>query len=154
MKMSWYVPQQHLGRPVAATARGAQSRKINISAYADFNSSISDLDDRSIDFQVDSAEDEETRSGGRQRVLVGRISSKWVILIPLVIRIDRDDGRIIASDDEFAVHGDGETEQAAIRDYIASLLEYYDLLSVRALEDKHTMVLFRRLKDYLKKVAD
>jgi len=70
------------------------------------------------------------------------------------IRIDRDDGRIIASDDEFAVHGDGETEQEAVRDYIASLLEYYDLLSVRAMEDDHTMVLFRRLQEYLKRAAD
>ena len=87
--------------------------------------------------------------------LTGSIRSGWRLVVSLFIEIERDDdGTFIVSDDEFAVHGDGETREQAIRDYVDSLIEYYELLRSHSQENAQTLELFNRLQTYLQKIAD
>ena len=82
----------------------------------------------------------------------GVISPGWRLMRRLTLRIERDDdGSFIASDDIFAIHGDGETRDAAIRDYVQTLIEYHDLLLERAVDDEPTAALFLALRRYLEK---
>ena len=80
----------------------------------------------------------------------GVLARGWRLIKALVLRIERDeDGRFVASDDIFAIHGDGETRDAAIRDYVQTLIEYFDLLIARTAGDEPTTALFRHLNRYL-----
>lgn len=53
----------------------------------------------------------------------------------LLITLEQDeDGLYLASDDQFAVYGDGETLAEALKDYIVSLIEYFEILAAHATE--------------------
>jgi len=77
---------------------------------------------------------------------VGQIAEGWQLLRPLALTIETDDdGSYIASDSEFAQYGEGPTRDEAIRDYIATLIEYFNLLEKRAKDHVPTRMLFRNL---------
>jgi hypothetical protein len=85
-----------------------------------------------------------------QYLLSGSVWSGWRLVQPLLLTLERDeDGCYIASDDQFAVYGDGGTLAEALQDYIVSLIEYYEILAARADDDLPTQALFRRLRLYL-----
>ena len=93
-------------------------------------------------------------SSALQQVLLGGISYGWLVAEPFLITVELDeDGYYIASDDIFAVYGDGSTANEALQDYIVSLLDYYQLLSARAEDDPPTQVLFRRLQSFIRPVV-
>ncbi len=155
MKMRWHIPKPRSGTQKFASGGHERRRYARVPASVDFNTSYCEWDDGSGGFVPELAVEDEIGDANEQRMLTGRIRVGWRLSIPLLIRIEReDDGSFVVSDDEFAVHGDGESRDQAIRDYAESLIEYYELLSSRSRGDEPTMKLFRRLQDYLKKVAD
>lgn len=86
------------------------------------------------------------------RLAPGVLAPGWRLIKALMLRIERDeDGRFVVSDEVFAIHGDGETRDAAIRDYVQTLIEYFDLLIARTAGDEPTTALFRHLNRYLEK---
>jgi hypothetical protein len=87
-----------------------------------------------------------------QITLVGEISDLFQLIQPLSISFeDGDRGRMIASDDIFYMYGEGATRQEALRDYIGSLSEYYDLLESH--DDAPTVELFHYLQSYLQPIG-
>lgn len=75
----------------------------------------------------------------------------WVIVRPLLATLERDvDNWWIISDDEFLVYGDGESFEAAYKDYVTSLGEYCDLIAAGALENEHDGAELRRVHNYLR----
>lgn len=71
-----------------------------------------------------------------QFFLSGNIHSGWQIIQPILLTEERDDdGHYLISDDLFGVYGDGSTAPEALEDYVVSLIDYYEILSVRAQED-------------------
>jgi hypothetical protein len=163
MKMRWHIPGRS-GKPSGKTSSAKHARQLRsfpIPASTDFNTGFSDPEDHSEGFDFDDADrpditpESDANGEGEKRVLIGGISPGWSLKLPLLIRIERDsDGSFIVSDDIFAVHGDGLTLRHAVRDYAASLVEYYHLLSARVASDAHTMALFRRLQRYLGPVEE
>jgi hypothetical protein len=87
--------------------------------------------------------------------LAGRIAPGWLIKRPLFIRIERDeDGSYLASDDQFAVYGEGDNAAHAVEDYVSSLIDYYQLLAARTECDQPTASLFGWLRIHLIEEAD
>lgn len=146
MNLQWHTPGQK--------ARRSTRKHRFVLASRDFNSTLCEPDERFADIRGDECADSPDVPG-EQRVLRGRIAPGWSLDTPLIVRVEReDDGSYVVSDDEFAVHGDGETRATALRDYASSLVEYYELLAERASDDEATAALFRRLQDYLKRTDD
>jgi hypothetical protein len=88
-------------------------------------------------------------------LLFGKIASNWEVTKPLLVKIEQEeDGSYLVSEDVFAVYGVGETSYSALQDYITSLIEYYNLLSVRAEKNVPTQTLFRCLQHYLRKTDE
>ncbi len=84
--------------------------------------------------------------------LRGSIAPGWMIVVPLPVRLERDeDGTYIYSDDIFLVYGAGDTSHDALRDYINALIEYYDLLAGEP-DNQPTQVQLRHLQTYLRPV--
>jgi hypothetical protein len=92
----------------------------------------------------------------RRFFLSGNITSKWQIIQPLLLTEERDDdGSYLISDDLFEVYGDGSTVPDAIEDYITSLIDYYEILSVSSQEnDELVKAQFHRLQRYLRPVRE
>src|SRR5688572_14532590 len=63
-----------------------------------------------------------------QVTLAGEIFRDYSLVQPLVVSLEQAGGKIIASDDVFYMYGEGHTRQEAVRDYLSSLAEYYELL--------------------------
>lgn len=82
--------------------------------------------------------------------LIGEIAPGWVLIQPLPLTLERDDGSCIISDDRFLVYGDGDTPAEALQDYIIALIGYYEILSTRVENDPPTRDLFHRLCSYLR----
>ena len=83
--------------------------------------------------------------------LIGRIAEAWELIQPLPVSLECDGDLYIMSDDLFSVYGDGDTEVSARQDYVASLIEYYQLIEGRA-HDVSTRALFQKLQRYLRRV--
>lgn len=82
--------------------------------------------------------------------LVGPIAPGWEMITPLVVRVEQDDdGSYVIDEETFMVYGSGETLAAAQQDYVASLLEYYQLVADGARENLHDQATLRKLKTYL-----
>jgi hypothetical protein len=114
------------------------------------SSNQDDIDLRSLDADVG-----EPSGDCDQSVLIGRVREGWVVSAPLIVRIERDDaGRFLVSDDVFAVHGDGDTRDQAVKDYVESLIEYHELLADRAENHEPTKAMFLRLRRYLKRSGE
>jgi hypothetical protein len=73
---------------------------------------------------------------------------EWGLVRPIDLSLDREsDGSYIVSDDIFNIAGEGVTAVDAVRDYYASLIEYYQLLSAH--DDEPTKALHSSLRRYL-----
>lgn len=82
-----------------------------------------------------------------QVALLGEIGEGWQLIKPLVVNFEADDSQWIVSDDEFALFGVGETRTAAASDYVAALIEYYQLLA--RYDDPPSAALFSHLQSFL-----
>jgi predicted RNase H-like HicB family nuclease len=87
-----------------------------------------------------------------QFFLSGKIIPRWEIIQPLLLTAERDeDGSYLISDDFFGVYGDGSSISEALTDYMISLGDYYEILSVKATEDDNLVKeQFYRLQRYLR----
>ena len=92
----------------------------------------------------------------RQFFLSGNITSRWQIIQPLLLTEEHDDdGSYLISDDLFEVYGDGSTAPDAIKDYIISLIDYYEILAISSQEDDELVkAQFHRLQRYLRPVHE
>jgi hypothetical protein len=81
--------------------------------------------------------------------LHGRIAPNYYLRRPLILTIEYDDGSFIVSDDIFLVYGDDESIYLALDDYVISLVDYYQLLSIRAEEDPPTQRLFNQVQEFI-----
>jgi hypothetical protein len=92
---------------------------------------------------------------GYQSVLTGALrdfapglQADWRFQRPLVVDIQRDEqGAYLISDDDFLVYGVGTTMHDAYRDFVVSLVEYYEL--VAASDDPYDQAELRRLQVYV-----
>ena len=84
--------------------------------------------------------------------LEGLIAPHWELVRPLEVRLEADEeGSFVVSDDLFLVYGEGATRLDAIKDYMESLIDYYQLMEVRAVKaDAPTQAAFRKLQAYLR----
>ena len=90
----------------------------------------------------------------RSSLLLGDIAPGWRITQPLWVNFEQDDdGSYIMSDTVSVVYGVGDTPFQAKEDYIASLIEYYQLLASRA-SDPQTRSQFHRLRRYLRPIEE
>jgi len=83
-----------------------------------------------------------------QVMLVGAILERFQLVQPIVVNLEQADGKIIASDDVVFMYGEGNTGLEAVRDYLSSLAEYYEL--VESYEDAPSVELFSYLQTYLR----
>lgn len=83
--------------------------------------------------------------------LYGRVAPGWELIQPLTVDLEVDtDGSFIVSDDTFLVYGAGDTFLVAVRDYITSLIELYQLVDSEAQDQvPHTQDELDRLRAYL-----
>lgn len=163
--MKWHIPKR-ANVPASPSRSSAGASKLDrIPATIGFNDSLADTSDWVDSSELVGAHDEnQSRDDSAsdlcvdppdQRVLVGRIAAGWRLRKMLIVRIELDaDDSYVASDDVFAVHGSGDTKSDALHDYIASLIDYHELLSARSHGDEPTAALFRRLQEYLEKTND
>jgi len=92
------------------------------------------------------------RSEPGYSALIGEIAPGWEIIQALFITTERDDnGFYIVADDEFGVYGYGRTSKAAERDYIDSLIEYYEIVESQADFNLGNRMLFDHLRKYIHK---
>jgi hypothetical protein len=83
-----------------------------------------------------------------QVAIAGDIFERFILAQPIVLNFEQGDrGKIIASDDIFYMYGEGNTRQEAVRDYLATLSEYYSLLQSQ--DDAPSVELFSYLQTYL-----
>lgn len=90
-------------------------------------------------------------SSAMSSYLLGEIAEGWELVQPLPVSSEWDGNLCIMSDTLFSVYGDGDTDAAARKDYVTSLIEYYELIEGRA-NDVFTRTLFQRLQRYLRRV--
>lgn len=81
--------------------------------------------------------------------LTGEIAPGWILVKPILITIERDVDYMIVSDDVFAIYGVGDTFEDALDDYKVSLIDYFELISLRAEADVHTRFILNQLRKYL-----
>lgn len=82
-----------------------------------------------------------------QVVLLGEIGHGWRLIKPLIVNFEADGAGWVVSDDEFAVFGTGEKRTEAASDYVAALIEYYQLLG--RYDDAPSVALFQHLQTFL-----
>jgi hypothetical protein len=64
------------------------------------------------------------------QTLIGPVARGWVLVAPITLTIERDeDGAFLASETVTSVYGYGQSGPEAIRDYIESLIEYFEIVS-------------------------
>lgn len=77
------------------------------------------------------------------------LPATWQLTRPLWLNVEQDgNGLFVISDDVFVMFGTGNTEEEALHDYVATLIEYYELLSQK--NDEPTKKLFWHLQTYLR----
>ena len=82
--------------------------------------------------------------------LAGPVAPGWVLRQVLSLRVEREiGGWYVVSDDIFAVYGDGGSVNAALGDYILSLIEYYHLVAHDAGRDALSAAHFAHLQSYV-----
>ena len=166
--MKWRIPRFEREFATVPRSRGEYSSSTRESGFGDFNDRLVDPGGvvRSKAFGITARflppysclrprpwEHHADPRADQTEVLCGRLAPGWRLRCPLEIRIEtEEDGTYIASDDVFAVYGNGESRQKAIEDYKLSLIDYYQLLADRAREDAPTLELFRRLQGYMEAV--
>lgn len=68
------------------------------------------------------------RKSAYDAYLIGKASDRLVFKTFFKINIELDDDYYIVSDDVFLVYGDGDTREAAMQDYLSSLIEFYEIV--------------------------
>jgi hypothetical protein len=87
----------------------------------------------------------------RQITLFGELSDEYRLVKPLAIDLEADSSSsFVASEGVFYIYGTGQTRAEAVKDYIKSLCEYYELLSEQT--DGPTVALFSFLSSYVQPV--
>jgi hypothetical protein len=82
-----------------------------------------------------------------QTSLVGPVSPEWILVRPLTVTLEFGDDALIVSDDLFAIYGTGSTVASAVRDFLAALSGYYEVLAAH--DDPETTKLLNYLQTYL-----
>lgn len=86
--------------------------------------------------------------------LVGEIEPGWVLRRPMKIWVDRDDeGEYVATNDQMSVFGVGKEWSDAIDDYVASLIDYYELIEREAADHQPTAFHLRRIQHYITRAS-
>lgn len=87
-----------------------------------------------------------------QAHLIGEISEDLAISQPLQIIIEQDeDNTFIVSDDVFLVYGDGNNRSDAIKDYVTSLVEFYQILESNANLNPFDAAQFSKLQSFIRR---
>lgn len=87
--------------------------------------------------------------------LFGEIFPTWGLTRTLLVSVQPElDGSYIFSDDVFKVYGVGDTVLAAYRDYITSLVEFYELTEASVKTNPYDKPLFDQLKAYLRRISN
>ena len=82
-------------------------------------------------------------------VVLTNMPGNWKLVQPLTLLYERDvDGTHLVSDNLFAVYGIGDTFGEAFQDYIASLIDYYQVIA-GSIADDTSKQQFARLRQYL-----
>ena len=85
-----------------------------------------------------------------QAYLVGRIHSNLFLVQPLQINIEQDeDETYVVSDDLFLVYGSGKDQSEAMKDYVLSLVEFYQLIKKNAALNSFDQQLLTQLQTYI-----
>jgi hypothetical protein len=86
-----------------------------------------------------------------QMELYGAIAPGWEIIesLPVSVQID-EDGQYLLTDEVFSIFGEGVKLENAQQDLIASLIEYYEIIS--EYQDEPSQELIRMLKKYLRPI--
>lgn len=87
--------------------------------------------------------------------LLGDVTQGLRVIQRLVVLVEQDDdGSYVVSDDLFLMYGNGETREAALDDYVTSLIEYYDILDTDAASgDPMSAAQFRHLREYVHRLT-
>jgi hypothetical protein len=85
-----------------------------------------------------------------QVAFIGQVSTVLRLIQPITVDFEYDGGKIIASDDIFFMYGEGATRLQAVRDYLSSLAEYYELLESQ--RDESSGELLHFLQTYLQPI--
>jgi len=85
--------------------------------------------------------------GSQEVYLFGNFTSGWQIMKPLSLMIDENTNGSYISDNEFHVYGYGKTKTEALKDYVNSLVEYYQILASK--DDGPTQALLSHLQSFL-----
>lgn len=87
----------------------------------------------------------------RQITLFGELSDEYRLVKPLTIDLETEDnGNLVASEGVFYIYGSGQTRAEAVKDYVKSLREYYELLSEQT--DAPTAALFGFVSSYVQPI--
>ena len=83
-------------------------------------------------------------------ILIGQIAPGWRVIRPLLVAVERDEsGVFVVSDDVTSVYGEGPTQSEAYADYVASLIDYYEMLERDASRHPPTKKLFAYISAYV-----
>lgn len=84
-----------------------------------------------------------------QAYLFGEISKELIVVQWLLLNIEQDeDQSYVVSDEIFLVYGSGNNQSDAIKDYIASLIEFYNILKASK-TDPFDQKQFAHLQSYI-----
>ncbi len=84
----------------------------------------------------------------KQITLFGELSDRYTLVTPLAIDLESDGGGFVASEGVFYIYGTGLTRVEAVKDYVKSLCEYYELLHEQT--DVPTVAMFGFLSSYVR----
>jgi hypothetical protein len=86
-------------------------------------------------------------------LLSRRLNAEWDLVATLFLSVTEDEnGVYVVSDDRLPVYGDGNTVQLALKDYVTSLIEYYEIVEQAAKSSPHSQMLFNHLRQYVRRV--
>ena len=81
----------------------------------------------------------------------GRIAPGWIVSEPLMVTVEETpNGEFVASDDLIFVYGVGNSHAEAFSDYLTSLVEYYELVALRADDDRPARELLHSVQRYIR----
>lgn len=91
-------------------------------------------------------------SNARSHILDVLKLSSWKLVQPILLNITIEDNAYIVNDDLFFVYGNGDSLTAALRDYEASLVEYYQIIVEHLQRNTANQPLFDRIRQYIQPV--
>jgi hypothetical protein len=83
--------------------------------------------------------------------LVGSLDACWLVVEPISLSIEvSEDGWYVVSDNIFCVYGDGDSLEAAWRDYRVALIEYCEMTREDANRDRESSIQYQQLQQYVR----